>query len=266
MAVNFFLQTCKSRLLRNCLSKSQHLRSFNPLNLAQCVPFGIGKGTLCKLSYKNISTTAWMCDSDSVSCWKCGVIVDLNKDLFCDYCEVVQKPKGDADYFTIFGMEKSFEIDARELTKNFRLLQMQLHPDRFSQKSEDEKQISAHYSSLLNQAYKTLGSPLERGLYLLEIQGHPLSDEGEIIMKPEFLSEIMEINEEIHEAEDNNDLERIKKTNEIMLGKLFRRAADRFRNNDWVAARECLAQLKYYSKIQDRIKELEQEFEEEKIN
>jgi DnaJ-domain-containing protein 1 len=75
---------------------------------------------------------------------------------------------------------------------------------------------------LLNQAYKTLGSPLERGLYLLEIQGHPLSDEGEIIMKPEFLSEIMEINEEIHEAEDNNDLERIKKTNEIMLGKLFR--------------------------------------------
>jgi len=74
----------------------------------------------------------------------------------------------------------------------------------------------------LNQAYKTLSSPLERGLYLLEIQGHPLSDEGEIIMKPEFLSEIMEINEEILEAEDNIDLERIKKTNEIMLGKLFR--------------------------------------------
>lgn len=74
----------------------------------------------------------------------------------------------------------------------------------------------------MNQAYKTLSSPLERGLYLLEIQGHPLSDEGEIIMKPEFLSEIMEINEEILEAEDNIDLERIKKTNEIMLGKLFR--------------------------------------------
>jgi molecular chaperone HscB len=74
----------------------------------------------------------------------------------------------------------------------------------------------------LNQAYKALSSPLERGLYLLEIQGHPLSDEGEIIMKPEFLSEIMEINEEILEAEDNIDLERIKKINEIMLGKLFR--------------------------------------------
>ena len=65
-----------------------------------------------------------------------GVTIDLNKVLFCDYCEVVQKPKYDADYFTIFGIKKKFEIDNRELTKMFRLLQMQLHPDRFTQKSE----------------------------------------------------------------------------------------------------------------------------------
>jgi molecular chaperone HscB len=64
------------------------------------------------------------------------VTVDLNKVLFCDYCEVVQKPNYDADYFSIFGMRKDFELDNRKLTKNFRLLQMQLHPDRFSQKSE----------------------------------------------------------------------------------------------------------------------------------
>lgn len=75
---------------------------------------------------------------------------------------------------------------------------------------------------MLNQAYKILSSPLERGLYLLEIQGHPLSDEGEIIMEPKFLSEIMEINEEINEAEDNNDLERIQKANKNTLEKLFR--------------------------------------------
>jgi hypothetical protein len=74
----------------------------------------------------------------------------------------------------------------------------------------------------LNQAYKTLSSPLERGLYLLEIQGHPLSDEREIIMEPNFLNEVMEINEKIHEVENKNDLERIQKANEITLGKLLR--------------------------------------------
>ncbi|KAI9558535.1 hypothetical protein GHT06_015323 [Daphnia sinensis] len=139
---------------------------------------------------------------------------------------------------------------------------MQLHPDRFSQKSEDEKQISAGYSSLLNQAYKTLSSPLERGLYLLQIQGHALSDEGEIIMDPEFLSEIMEINEEIHEVEDHESLQRIQKANDIELENLFRKAADNFRNNNWESARESMAKLKYYSKIQRRIKEIEQELVE----
>lgn len=75
---------------------------------------------------------------------------------------------------------------------------------------------------MLNQAYKTLGSLLERGLYLLQIQGHALSDEGEIIMDPEFLNEIMEINEEIHEVEDYESLQRIQKANEIELDNLFR--------------------------------------------
>lgn len=75
-------------------------------------------------------------DTESISCWKCGVTVDLNKVLFCDFCEVIQKPKYDADYFEIFGIKKQFNIDPKELTKKFRLLQMQLHPDRFSQKSE----------------------------------------------------------------------------------------------------------------------------------
>ena len=75
---------------------------------------------------------------------------------------------------------------------------------------------------MLNQAYKTLSSQLERGLYLLEIEGHPLLDEAEVAMGPEFLGEIMEINEAIHEAEESNDLQTIKKTNADMLSNLFR--------------------------------------------
>jgi len=73
---------------------------------------------------------------DSVLCWKCGDMINLNQDLFCNSCEVVQKPTDDANYFEILGVEKEFDVDAKELTKKFRLLQMQLHPDRFTQKSE----------------------------------------------------------------------------------------------------------------------------------
>ena len=41
-------------------------------------------------------------------------------------------------------------------------------------------------------------------------------------MEPNFLNEVMEINEKIHEVENKNDLVRIQKANEITLGKLFR--------------------------------------------
>lgn len=263
MAANIFSRICTRGFLRSYTSKSHlHFDSLNPSQSCVVSNPGIGKNTFLEYYCKKFSTTAQKYDSDSVSCWKCGVTVDLKKVLFCNYCEVVQKPKYDVDFFEIFGMKRTFEVDNRELTKKFRLLQMQLHPDRFSQKSEEEKQISAGYSSLLNQAYKTLSSPLERGLYLLQIQGHALSDEGEIIMDPEFLSEIMEINEEIHEVEDHESLQRLQKTNAIELENLFRKAADHFRNNDWESARECVAKLKYYNKIQRRIKEIEQELVE----
>ena len=41
-------------------------------------------------------------------------------------------------------------------------------------------------------------------------------------MEPNFLNEVMEINEKIHEVENKNDLVRIQKANEITLGKLLR--------------------------------------------
>lgn len=89
------------------------------------------KTVKCCYAYSSSKST----NSESVSCWKCGEEVDLNKVLFCKSCEVVQKPRN-ADYFEILGMEKKFVLDTKTLTKNFRLLQMQLHPDRFSQRPE----------------------------------------------------------------------------------------------------------------------------------
>ena len=121
----------KSRPLLECeqlvLSQSKFVSNFS---------LGIGTEKIVASATRKFSITSSRChDSDSVSCWKCGVTVDLNKVLFCDYCDVVQKPKH-ADYFVIFGLKREFDIDTKKLTKNFRLLQMQLHPDRFSQKSE----------------------------------------------------------------------------------------------------------------------------------
>jgi len=157
--------------------------------------------------------------SVSLNCWNCGGLVD-EKALFCPSCSVVQKPRN-VHYFEVVGMTKSFNVDVAELTKNFRHLQSQLHPDKFTQKSKDEKEISEYYSTLLNTAYKTLLSPLERGLYLLELEGYPLF-EGEIMMSPEFLYEVMEVNEELDYIDNLEDLKSFKETNNIRLANLLK--------------------------------------------
>lgn len=78
-------------------------------------------------------------------------------------------------------------------------MQKLLHPDKFSNKSEKEKQFSEILSSLVNKAYSTLLHPLKRGLYMLELNGITIS-EGTDNVNAEFLMEIMEKNEEIEDA------------------------------------------------------------------
>lgn len=89
--------------------------------------------------------------------------------------------------------------------------------DLFLQK---EKQLSENLSSLVNKAYTTLIHPLKRGLYILKLNGITISEETDNV-NAEFLMEIMEKNEEIEDAA--NDEEKIKKLvqdNEIVLNNL----------------------------------------------
>ena len=81
--------------------------------------------------------------------------------------------------------------------------------------------MSGEYSSLLNQAFKTLQSRMERGLYLLEEAGHPLHD-NEVHLEPEFLNEIMELNEEILNLDNQKDFNRLKEYNQLKIDHLFR--------------------------------------------
>ena len=178
---------------------------------------------------------------ESVQCWKCGSVVNQDRVIFCKSCKTVQRPHKKSDFFEILGQERTFELDPKELTNRFRLLQMQLHPDRFSNHTEviylsyvcpvsngifsicvkEEKEVSAIYSSLVNQAYKTLGSPLDRALYLLELNGYSL-DESEIHFGTEFFAEIMEINEELAEIEDSEELGKFSEQNQTKITDLFR--------------------------------------------
>lgn len=69
------------------------------------------------------------------SCWYCNKDnKKLLNNLFCSHCNVLQMPDKKGNYFKILGVEENYDIDEVTLAKQFKALQMNLHPDKFANK------------------------------------------------------------------------------------------------------------------------------------
>jgi len=137
-----------------------------------------------------------------------------------------------------------------------------LHPDKFVNNYGDEKAVSAYYSSLLNQAYAILQSPLSRGFYLLELEGYPLL-EDRVTLEHNLISEIMELNEEIDTLDNLGVLAKIKESNLIEIDNLIDEVSGEFLRKNWKAAQICMGKLKFYFNIKEKIKKKEQQLREQ---
>lgn len=111
----------------------------------------------------------------------------------------------------------------------------------------------------MNKAFSTLQKPLSRGLYLLELYGEPL-DENEIEMEPDFLMEIMEINEKLAGATSVKIISSIGDENRIVLNDLVEQLSKAFKQKNVNVAKEILARLKYFTNIDDKVKNMLNQF------
>ena len=104
-----------------------------------------------------------------------------------------------------------------------------------------------------------LQKPLPRALYLLDLVGFPLEEEGEVQVAPDFLREVMELNEELAEA----GAAEVKIIAELVKNKLeeyIETVEVLFANEEFDLARKEVAHMKYYASLLDRIFEMETEF------
>jgi len=155
----------------------------------------------------------------------------------------------------VLGVEEKFDVDPKELTEKFRNLQRFLHPDKFSQKSEQEKEYSASHSSLANKAYSVINKPLSRGLYLLKLQEEDL--EGKQDLDQDFLTHIVELNEQLLESMDSlEELRQLDKENDKVLNGLVEEISRAFKQDDLDTARLLLLKVKYYANIEEKVKEM----------
>lgn len=109
------------------------------------------------------------------------------------------------NYFELFNIPVSFDVDMAVLPKTYQQLQRLTHPDKFASASDQDKLVAIQKNAQVNDAYSVLKSPLSRAEYLLSLRGIDLQHEQQTIKNTAFLMQQMEWREELAEITVQTD-------------------------------------------------------------
>ena len=107
------------------------------------------------------------------------------------------------NYFELFGLPIGFRVDTIQLRKAFMEIQRSSHPDKFAQASPEEQEAALEKSSMANKGFTLLNNKALVIPYVLELNGYMEADE-KYALDPDFLMEMMELNEAWMDADDED--------------------------------------------------------------
>jgi molecular chaperone HscB len=117
------------------------------------------------------------------------------------------------NYFEIFSLQENFDLDLEKLTEVYKNLQSQSHPDKFSDADDATRLHALQVSSVINDAFDTLKSPLKRAAYLLTLNGINPEENNQNHLSEFLLLQQMDWRDQLDNAteeEDLNTIERLK--------------------------------------------------------
>ena len=106
------------------------------------------------------------------------------------------------NFFELFNIEISVDINKSDLDEKVKILQNNFHPDKFTNGSDFEKRLALQISSYINDGYKVLGDIVLRVEYILKINNFN-KDESTTINDIGFLQEQIMYNELIESLKEN---------------------------------------------------------------
>ena len=169
-----------------------------------------------------------------------------------------------SDFFELFSIPVSFEINIPELTSKYRELQRIVHPDKFANASDAERRISVQMAARINEGYQVLKDPLSRSRYLLEMNGITVND-TDTSLDNMFLMEQMELRETLGELAENSDpeseLKTFKKHIAIRVNEILARIRETFEQNDAEQLQkvvELTKKLQFFRKLEEEANDIEE--------
>jgi molecular chaperone HscB len=98
------------------------------------------------------------------------------------------------NFFEIFGLPIGFQVDTQKLRAAFMDIQRASHPDKFAQSNAYEQEEALEKSAQANKGFSLLNNKDLVLPYVLEIKGY-ITPEEKYALSPDFLMEMMELNE-----------------------------------------------------------------------
>ena len=169
------------------------------------------------------------------------------------------------DFFELFNLPVSFDIDASQLTERYRALQSSVHPDRFAAASDQDRRLSVQMAAHINEAYQTLKQPLSRARYLLEHFGVDVA-RSSTALDMEFLAEQIVLREQLSEIRDQvNPMASLLTLREELQQSIasmqqdFSNFIGQGESSDVELARAVFDKLQFFYRLQQEVNLLEEE-------
>lgn len=163
------------------------------------------------------------------------------------------------NYFELFGLPVTLKLDKAVVRKRYLELSRETHPDYFVNDDTERQQYALETSATLNKALRTLTSHDELINYVLT-QKNLLEKDEKYILPPQFLMEMMDLNEAIADgqAEDgtSNDLKIRLETLESNMYEVVKDIVEDYKEG--ITSKEELLQVKEYyfkKKYLERLKD-----------
>ncbi len=165
------------------------------------------------------------------------------------------------NFFELFGLPETYDLDLSQLAARYRELQRQVHPDRFAAGSDQERRLSMQMTALINEAYATLRDPVARGRYLLGLRGVETDAETDTRVDPGFLEQQMELREALDAARDDPArLAALATEVSTLQAEKTAEVARWLARDDNAAARGVVREMQFLAKLREEIEALEEVF------
>ena len=187
----------------------------------------------------------------SKNCWSCDKKIGY-KDFVCNACGSLQKPF-ELNPFDVFSIDKKFEIDVKVLEEKYLELQILLHPDKFINSSQEEKNFSNLHTSYVNNAFKVLRDDVSRIKVLLEYFGYQIT-ENESFQDVSVLEEIMELQNKSMSVESESEKNKIKSQLMDKIEKEIKTVSQLFNEKKYKDVHKSCIKLSYLQKINENLK------------